>query len=433
VSEQIPEHFRTLGGLEVVHLATPGRRRAHVALHVRIGSRFETPASNGISHFLEHMMYRGTEGLPTAHDVNAAFERLGGMLYAHTQVDAGLFSVSLPRENLREACRIFGHVVTRPAFSSIDVERNIVREEILEDLDDDGRDVDPDNQLRAFTYGAHPLGYPITGPLANVERFTVDELRDHFARHYTRANVVVALAGDFDRATASQLVDDTFAAMPEGVRIVAQAPPRPREKLPRSKVIADPGSQTALRLSFRALPAGDPARTPLELILRMLDDGMATRLYHRICDELGLCYDTSAHWDAYEDDGVIDFSASATHERLPRIASEILGLLREFAENGPTDDELEVARRRQLWDIDGWQDAPEELVDHVAAERLFRRDFSLADERARAQAVTRDDVVTLARTLFAPDRLVALAVGAPDREAKRAFAAAVAAFGAARP
>src|SRR3984885_7614415 len=165
-------HIATLpNGLRVVVAPLPKLNRAHVALWARGGSPCETRQDNGISHFLEHMIYRGTRRVPSAHAVNLAFERLGGSLYASTQVDHGIFSLSLPAESLGQACALFGEVLSQPAFLDIDIERGIVLEEILEDLDDEGRQVDPDNLSRELIYGDHPLGYTITGTEAHVRSF----------------------------------------------------------------------------------------------------------------------------------------------------------------------------------------------------------------------------------------------------------------------
>ena len=118
------------------------------------------------------MIYRGTPRLPSAHAVNLAFERIGGSLYASTQTDYGVFSVTLPPESLDEACALFGEVLRAPAFLDIEVEKGIVCEEILEDLDDEGRQVDADNLSRELIYPTHALGYTITGDEAQVRSFT---------------------------------------------------------------------------------------------------------------------------------------------------------------------------------------------------------------------------------------------------------------------
>src|ERR1700734_4144924 len=183
----MPSSFHTAtlpNGLRVVVAPLPALHRAHVSLWARVGSRFETRDDNGISHFLEHMIYRGTRRVPSAHAVNLAFERLGGSLYASTQVDHGIFSLSLPPESLDQASALFGEVLSQPAFLDMDIERGIVMEEILEDVDDEGRQVDADNLSRALIYRDHPLGFTITGGEGHVRSFDEPALRRWHERHY---------------------------------------------------------------------------------------------------------------------------------------------------------------------------------------------------------------------------------------------------------
>ena len=154
---------RTLScGLPVVLVPRPALHRASIALFLRVGSRYETAKDNGISHFLEHMMYRGTPSLASSHAQALAFERLGGMLYAATATDHGLMALSLPPETLERALPLLGEVLTSPRMSSIDVERRIVGEEILEGLDDEGRKVDADDLSRATLYADQPYLFMTT-------------------------------------------------------------------------------------------------------------------------------------------------------------------------------------------------------------------------------------------------------------------------------
>jgi predicted Zn-dependent peptidase len=211
--------FRTVtlaNGLMVVVCSQPQLHRAHVAMWSRVGSRFELDEENGISHFLEHMIYRGTRRIPSAHDVNLAFEQLGGSLYASTQVDHGVFSLSLPPESVADASALFGEVLSQPAFLDIDIERGIVLEEILEDLDDEGRQIDADNLSRELVYPDHPLGYTITGDEARVRSFTDAMCRAHHAAHYVAENAVLAFSGNVTIERAMELATRDFAALPGG-------------------------------------------------------------------------------------------------------------------------------------------------------------------------------------------------------------------------
>ncbi len=397
-------------GLRVVVSPLPQLHRAHVALWARVGSRFEPPADNGISHFLEHMIYRGTRRVQSAHEVNLAFERLGGSLFASTQVDHGIFSLSLPPESLDPASTLFGEVLSQPAFLDIDIERGIVLEEILEDLDDEGREVDPDNLSRALIYGDHPLGMTITGTEAHVRRFDETLLRRWHETHYVAENAVLAFSGAVDEATALRLAQRDFGRLPRGTRTRAEAP-RHTQRKPRLQIVENVSSQTELRVCLRAFADADPLRPALDVLMRLVDDGMSTRLYHRLCDAAGLCYDVSAVFDGYEDDGVVDVAAGVQHKRAARVTREILSMFEELARTGPTTEELETARRRIGWDARAMADSAEELGGFFADGLLFER-FATVDEHvAELLRVTADDVRAAARALARPERLDVVAVG----------------------
>jgi predicted Zn-dependent peptidase len=407
-SAQPDASFQLANGLPTLLLRAPGTR-AHLALYSRVGSRFETLANNGISHFLEHMLYRGTPSLANAHAVNLAFEKRGGSLYAATQVDYGVFSVTTPRETLHEVTGVLADVLTRPAFRDIDVERNIVVEEILEDLDDEGNDVDADNASRKLIYPNHPLGFTITGTEAQVRAFALDALHAHHRAHYTAANSVLVLAGDFDPQIAKTWTH-AFGAIPSGSKVLSAAPEHAQDA-PRFALIPNASSQIELRVSFRAIAESAPERAAMELLVRILDDGMSTRLYQRICDEQGLCYDVSANYDGYEDDGILDFAASVHADRCHRVVLELLKLMRELATTGPSEEELCDAKQRAFWNLRSLADMPEDLANYYATGLLFGRLQSPDAHYRRLAEVTRDDVIALSIMLCAPSRLNVVLVG----------------------
>jgi predicted Zn-dependent peptidase len=397
-------------GLRVVVAPLPSLHRAHVALWARVGSRFETKVDNGISHFLEHMIYRGTLRVPSAHAVNLAFEKLGGSLFASTHVDHGIFSLTLPPESIDPACALFGEVLSQPAFLDIDIERGIVLEEILEDLDDEGRQIDPDNISRALIYGEHPLGFTITGSESHVRSFDESALRAWHARHYTAQNSVLVFAGAVDPEHALRVAERDFGGLPVGARAAAD-PPRHAQRRARFEVVDNVSSQTELRVCFRAFAEGHPLRPALDLLMRVVDDGMSTRLYHRLCDARGLCYDVSAGYDSYEDDGVVDVAAGVQHKRAALVTREILAMFDELAKDGPTTEELEKARRRIAWDVNALGDSAEETAAFLASGLLFDRFATPEEHVAELLAVGAADVREAARQLARPERLNVIAVG----------------------
>lgn len=398
-------------GLPVVLVPQPALHRAVATLYLRIGSRFETLEQNGISHFLEHMVFRGTATLESAHAQALAFEQIGGTLYAATHVDHGVMTISVPPPNLERVLDLLGEVALTPRFTELEIERGIVREEILEDKDDDGREIDGDNLSRALMYGKHPLGFAITGGLESLSRFDEAKLRAHHATHYTTANAVLCLAGRIDDPDAClRVAERAFGAMPLGER-ASLAPPPGLQKRARFRYVPNTSSQTDLRIAFRAVSERDAREPAVEMLLRVLDDGMSTRLYERVCDRKGLCYDVSGMFETYEDDGVLDVAAEAQHERAALVVTEILDLCRELAEHGPTEAELTKARQRHLWSTEAMLDDADALAGFYGLSALAQIACTPAARHAQLAAVRTSDVRDAAEMIFRKERLCAVAVG----------------------
>ena len=398
-------------GLPVVLVPQPAVHRAVASLYLRVGSRFETAEHNGVSHFLEHMVFRGTASLDSAHAQALAFERIGGTLYAATHVDHGVMTVSVPPKNLDRVLGLLGEVTLSPRFTEIELERGIVREEILEDKDDDGREIDGDNLSRALLYGKHPLGFTITGGVENLDKFDDALLRAHHARHYTTANAVLCVAGnlgDLDRLV--HVAERAFGAMPRGERAPIEAAPG-LQKRARFRYVDNTSSQTDLRIAFRAVGERDRREPAVEMLLRVLDDGMSTRLYERLCDKKGLCYDVSGMFECYEDDGVFDFAAEAQHERASLVVREILELCHDLAEHGPTVAELDKARDRHLWSTEAMLDDAEALAGFYGLAALAGIARTPEARHAELAAVRPADVRDAAAEIFRKEGLSAVAVG----------------------
>jgi len=153
--------------------------------------------------------------------------------------------------------------------------------------------------------------------------------------------------------------------------------------------------------------------------MRVIDDGMSTRLYHRICDDKGLCYDVSAGYEGYEDDGVVDFAAGVQHGRVARVTSEIVSIMSELAEAGPTEDEIQKAKKRHAWDVRSLFDSPEELAGFFGLGELWKHPESPEQRLGAIANVTRDAVRDVARLLASPSRLNVVAVGMLDREEQK--------------
>jgi predicted Zn-dependent peptidase len=399
----------------------PAARSAAVSIHVRVGSRFESRRDNGISHFLEHMLHRGTAAHPSAHAQALAFERLGGTLGASTYVDHGVLAVSVPPALICEALELLADVCRHPVFDAIETERGIVREEILETLDARGRRVGPDDLLRALVFPKHALGMPIAGELTTLKRFDRPALERHHRRYYT-SRLVVTVAGNFDEKAVVRAVGEHFR-LPRGQDPVSPAPASLRG--PKLAHVRDSSSQTALRLGFRGPGEHDREAPAVELLLRVIDDGTSTRLYHRICDERGLCYDVSALFEPYEDAGLLDVAADCSHDHTVEVATEILKMARELREKGPSAEELDKARTRLAWQLEAMHDSPADLAAFYGFGELSGIDRTPTARLKRMQALGPRDVQRAAKRLLQPKTLGLVTVGDLARSQQKALERAV--------
>jgi predicted Zn-dependent peptidase len=410
------------GGPRLVLVPMPQARTSAVTIHLRVGSRYESTAENGISHFLEHMLHRGTQSHPSAHAQALAFERLGATLSAATYADHGVLSAAVPPQNLRPVLMLLAEVCTAPLFDAIDVERGIVREEILESLDARGRRTAPDDLLRELAFPNHPLGFPITGSLKTLARFDRRQLERCHRRHYTR-RLVVTVAGAFSTRAVAESVAAAFR-LPAGRSPRALAPRSVRG--PALRHVRDDSSQTALRFGFRAPGLKDASEPATEMLLRVIDDGTSTRLYHRLCDERGLCYDVSALYEAHEDVGLFELAADSSHGNALEVTREIVELCRGLKEQGPTVEELDKARARLGWQLDSMLDSPSDVASFHGFAELFGLARTPAARLAELARLTPHDVRTAARRVLRADRLALLTVGnlRPSESQKLARAAA---------
>jgi predicted Zn-dependent peptidase len=330
--------------------------------------------------------------------------------------------VSVPPDAVLEVVGLLAEVCRAPIFDEIEVERGIVREEILESLDARGRKVGPDDLLREAAFPGHSLGYPITGTLSTLASFDRAGLRKHHRAHYT-TDLVVSIAGRFSTRGLLEKVARSFD-LPRG------KPPKPRAPRPLRAAailhVRDASCQTALRLSFRAPGARDSDEAATELLVRVIDDGTSTRLYHRVCDERGLCYDVSALYESYEDVGLLDFAAECSHENTSAVLEEIFTIARDLAAHGPTAAELEKARVRHRFQLEAMLDSPSDLGAFYGFGELARVARTPKDRVRELDRVTPQAVRRAAARLFRADRLALLTVGEASSAVRRKIARAVA-------
>jgi predicted Zn-dependent peptidase len=409
-------------GLRLNLVRMPGVHRAALDVHVRVGPRYESLRDNGISHFHEHMLHRGIEGHPTAHAQALAFEELGAAFGAMTYVDHGVLSCSVPTENLERALELTARVCEAPLFNDMAIEKGIVREELLEAYDGRGRLIDGSRILRQLCFGRHPLGMPIAGTKATLGRFDRAGLRRFHRRHYVARGMVLTLAGPIDVQRVGRIAARRFASLPSGRELSGPAPAAQRAA--QFRYVPDSGSQTWLGLGFRGPGQRDADEPATELLMRLLDDGNATRLYRALSDERGLCYDVGVVYEPYERGGVIEVVAECAHASTPRVLDEIVRVLRELRETGPTHAELQRVKARLRWQMLELNDMPAELAAFVGQAVLSGTPATPEARLAELLAVDAERLRRAAREIFCAERSSLVVIGKLNRAARGRLQAA---------
>ncbi|MCH2108198.1 MAG: insulinase family protein [Polyangiaceae bacterium] len=410
-----PLKATTTHGLNLLVQDTPGLRLARICFHLKTGSRYENAASNGVSHFLEHMLFRGTPRHPSSHRLATAFEDLGGSLEATTSADHGTLGISLPVENITSALPLIAEVIEAPEFKDIETERRIIREEILEDLSEDGRWIDGDTLVRQLAFGRDGLGQPITGNLKTLETFSVEDLRQHHAMTYRAKGNVLSIAGAIDADLILREAETQFATLSGAPDLVSISPLQ--QKRPQFLHTQNSGSsQTTIHLAYLGLGHHDPQEPALEMLLRILDDGMSTRLYSTLCDQKGLCYDASASYECYAETGLVELVAESAHDHAIEVYEHLENLLQECCHSPPTSLELDRARRRVQWHYEAAADQALDIAEFNAQAALWRTSSPLKERLSSLLAVKAEDCLNLAQRLFSDQRRNLVTVGNPPQE-----------------
>jgi len=421
-----PVSLELANGLRALVIHMPHSHRQVLHAQILVGSRFETEQENGISHFLEHMLYRGTTTHPSAHALSLVFERCGGTLMASTATDTGDLAIAVPPLNFEQVLTQFAEVYREPLFSNLEIERGIVTEEILEGLDDHGACVDANDLIRALVFEQHPLGMPITGTLTQLKSFDLPQLRRHHQRFYTGSGTVLAVAGPLRAEQVLPAIEAAFSSLPRGEVVKLTAPAAQAER--RFRYVAHKSSQTQLRVAFRAPSLHDPDEAAVEVLMRLMDDGMSTRLYHRLCDEKGLCYDVGGNYESYADAGLVELSAETGHERAAEVLEELLGIVRDLRDQGPTPDELVRVKQRFRWQLDVLLDSVADAAQFFATEAQNGTERSPLLRLESIERLTAENVVAAARRWFVSSNLSVVAVGLLGKAQLRALEKQVARF-----
>jgi predicted Zn-dependent peptidase len=328
-------------GLRVATESADSTRSVATGVWVGVGARDEPAPLAGVSHFLEHLLFKGTADR-SAQDIARAVDRVGGDMNAFTTKEYTAYYSRLPAAQMRLGLEILGDVLSAPALRDheVDSERQVILEELA--MDDDSPDDVAFRLLAARLFVDHPLGRATAGERATVETITADQIRRFHDHWYRAENMVLAVVGPLHHDDVLEHVEATFASIPSG----GSAPARDRPNGARPGFHAEPDDteQVHLCVGMRGVDRADPDRDALDVANHILGGGMSSRLFEEIRERRGLAYSVYSGVTSYDDGGSLSIYAGTQPEHALEVAELVSGCIESFRTDGVTDDELDVAR-----------------------------------------------------------------------------------------
>jgi predicted Zn-dependent peptidase len=399
-------------GPRVISSRVPGARSVSIAAYVLAGSRLESAAEAGVAHFMEHLTFKGTKAYPTTRAISEAIEGAGGSFNAATDRESTVYWVRVPHREARLGMDVIGELIVRPTLSTdeIEGERSVIVEEIR------GYQDDPTEYAQILfqtaMFGDGPLGREICGEEAGIRALPDETIRDFWRTTYRPANTVVAVAGDIDHETAVQLAANAFGTGNGTIPGFAPAPALPAGE--RVLVGKRPTAQAQLVVGLPALRRDHPDAWTLSLLNAVLGDGMSSRLFQSVREELGLAYDISSGLVDYADAGALEISAGVDPDALDDALKAIIVELVRLRDEPIPADELERAKRYLSGGLELRMDETRHVASWIGGqEALHDRVLTVDEALVEVAAVKADDIQRLAATLVVDDglRLAAVAPG----------------------
>ncbi len=417
MTTQAPGFRRSVlpGGLRVVTEAVPGVRSAAFGVWVGIGSRDETLPEHGASHFLEHLLFKGTRRRD-AMEISSVMDAVGGELNAFTAKEYTCYHARVLDTDLALAVDVVSDLVTSALVASADVEseRGVIIEEISMHDDDPG-DVVHDAFAEAL-YGDHPLGRPVIGTVDSIQTLTADAIAGYYHAQYTPDNMVVSVAGNVEHELVVQLVAQAFglAAPGEPVPLRPWGPP---PALTGAVVEDRPTEQAHLVLGMHGVARDDPRRYALSVLSNALGGGMSSRLFQEVREKRGLAYSVYSYSSHHHDTGMFGIYAGCSPSRV----DEVLGLCREelasVADKGVTDEEISRAQGQMRGSLVlGLEDTGSQMSRIGKAELVNGEVLPVEAILERIAAVTPDDVRAVADDVLRRPLSMGIIGPFPDRD-----------------
>ncbi|GGH82049.1 putative Zn-dependent peptidase [Pullulanibacillus pueri] len=390
---------RCSNGVRIVLENIPSVRSVTIGLWIGTGSRDETEENNGISHFIEHMLFKGTQDR-NARDIAEAFDRVGGQVNAFTSKEYTCLYARVLDEHAEYALEILSDMLFNSTFDDEELakEKQVVYEEIkmYEDTPDDR----VHDLLSQVTYKQHPLGYPILGTEETLKSFDKMYLKQHMKEHYLPENIVVSIAGNVTEQIIGKIEGIFSTYQAEGSDIQGEKAVFHPGKIAKQKDT----EQAHLCVGFNGYPLGNENMFPMSILNNILGGSMSSRLFQEVREERGLAYSIFSYHSAHRDSGLLTIYGGTGAEQMDELFSTIFKTLDDIKKKGFTQKELDNSKEQIKGNLMlSLESTSSRMNRNAKNELLLQKHRSLDDMTKMIEAVTLDDIQTVIEHLFAED------------------------------
>jgi predicted Zn-dependent peptidase len=387
-------------------------RSIAIGIWMKTGSRDESPDLNGISHFTEHMVFKGTK-TRTARDIARQVDSIGGNMDAFTGKETICFNIKVLDEHLPVAVDILSDLVLNPTFDPKDIlrEKGVILEEIK--MDEDNPDYLVHEIFTQNFWKDHPLGKPILGTKETVRSFERGNLFDFYRQRFSPNNMIISAAGNLNHQAFVQLIKERFATLdsvPNGFHLPAPAV-TPRVITRNKKSL----EQVQLCLGVQSHPISDKKRYVSYILNTVLGGGMSSRLFQKIREEQGLVYSIYSDLNPYRDTGCMAIYAGTSVESVRKVVDSVLAEFRELKSEPIPEDELRRAKDQLKGGLMLSLESSTSRMSNLARQEMyFERFFSMDETIEQIEQVTGEEVCEMANALFHPDKVAVTVLGNLD-------------------
>lgn len=398
-------------GLRAISVPMKNTEAVTLLVLVGTGSRYETKNIGGISHFLEHLFFKGTKSRPSPGQINRILDKIGAVYNAFTSKECTGFWVKTASDDFNVGLDIISDILLEPIFKKeeIERERNVIFQE--KNMREDMPQARTSDILETVLYGDTPLGRDIVGSEESIRKIERNEIIKYLKNHYVGSNAVVIAAGDINSNTVFPKLEKAFKLMPRG-KVNSKKKADDFQKNPRIKLIEKKTDQMHFAMGIRAYNIFDERKYALSLLSTVLGGNLSSRLWMEIREKLGLAYYVGSSPEQYTDAGYLSIKAGVPHESLPKILEKITGIIRKMRQDGISEKELKDAKSftRGRFAL-SLESSDEVATFYGEQELLFKKILQPEEILKKLEKVSKSDIIKIAKDIFRPSKSNFVAIG----------------------